>query len=256
MNALKEKWLECSRYRQVLLIILALAFVVSLISYCVVSRRYGLAYENTLLYPTTQGDNQIYQGKLEGEIARFSISPQGTVTYEWGGQQYGPWQITEDPSAVPQNFRNAQGIEISLGDTVVFRGCYLPSLRSLVREDGATLTDYMGTSLCSDNTLILSNPSGGPHQPGLTTLAQMVLDPQLSRRGEGELFLLAVLVSVLNGFQICFPRLLFRLSLLGRIRDPDSAEPSDFYIAMEKIEWAFLTILALLLYGISLYSIV
>ena len=256
MSAMKEKWLECSRYRQILLILLVLAFVVSLPAFLVISRREGLEYENTLLYPSTQGDAQIYQGKLDGEIARFTISPQGTVTYEWGGQQYGPWQITEAPSAVSQNFGEAQGIEISLGDTVVFRGCYLPSLRSLVREDGATLTDYMGTSLCSDDTVILSNPSGGPHQPGLTTLAQMELDPLLSHRGEGDLFLLAVLVSALNGLQICFPRLLFRLSLLGRIRDPDSAEPSDFYIAMEKIEWAFLTIVVLLLYGTSLYSIV
>lgn len=82
MYGLKEKWLEYSRYRQVLLIILALAFLVSTISFVVISRRYGLKYENTLLYPSTQGDDQIYQGKLDGEIAgswslrrvRYSIS--------------------------------------------------------------------------------------------------------------------------------------------------------------------------------------
>ena len=72
MSAMKEKWLECSRYRQILLILLVLAFVVSLPAFLVISRREGLEYENTLLYPSTQGDAQIYQGKLDGEIARFT----------------------------------------------------------------------------------------------------------------------------------------------------------------------------------------
>lgn len=255
MHAMREKWLECSRYRQVLLIILALAFVVSLISYCVVSRRYGLAYENTLLYPSTQGDDQIYQGKLDGEVARFTISPQGTVTYEWGGQQYGPWQITEDPSAVPDDLNGNPGIEIRQGDKVLFRGCYLSGSSGLIWEDGEPLILTSGYSVSAGGQ-VLSLDGNDPREPDLFALAEIVLDPQLTHRGELTLLLLAIFVSMLNGFQICFPRLLFRLSLLGRIRDPDSAEPSEFYIAMEHIEWAVLTIFALILYGVSLHSIV
>lgn len=255
MNPLREKWRDCSRYRQVLLMILALAFVVSLISYLVVARRCGLEYENTLLYPSAQGDNQIYQGKLDRETARFVISPDGTVSYQWGQQQYGPWQITEDPSAVPEGLNGNPGIEIRQGQEVLFRGCYLSGSSGLIWEDGEPLILTSGYSVSTGGHVIPLDESNS-REPDLFTLAEIVLEPKLTHRGDLTLFLLAIFVSILNAVQICFPRLLFRLSLLGRIRDPDSAEPSKFYIAMEKIEWAFLTIVVLLLYGTSLYSIV
>lgn len=255
MHVLKEKWLECSRYRQILLILLILAFVVSLPAFLVISRREGLKYENTLLYPSAQGQDQIYQGKLDGETARFTISPQGTVTYEWSGQQYGPWQITEDPSAVPAGYNGAVGIEVRQGEAVLFRGCYLPGFSGLIWEDGEPLILTNGYSVSAGGHII-SLGGSDPREPDLFTLTEIALEPELAHRGELTLLLLAIFVSVLNGFQICFPRLLFRLSLLGRVRDPDSAEPSEFYIAMEHIEWAVLTIFALILYGASLHSIV
>lgn len=146
------------------------------------------------------------------------------------------------------------GIEIRQGEKVLFRGCYLSAPPACL-EDGEPLILTSGYSVLRRRA---RHFPGRQRPPGadLTTLAELVLEPELTHRGDVTLFLLAVFVSLLNGVQICFPRLLFRLGLWGRVRDPDSAEPSEFYIAMEHIEWAVLTMFALVLYGASLHSIV
>ena len=135
MTALKAKWSELSRYRRVLLLVMAAEILVFFIANVLVLLRPGLEYQDALLYPRTEGELQIYQGKVDGETARFTVTPTGEVSYQWGEYSYGPYQITEDPSSVPNGYEGSQGIEIRLGDEVLFRGCYLPSSTpSLIQE--------------------------------------------------------------------------------------------------------------------------
>ena len=56
--------------------------------------------------------------------------------------------------------------------------------------------------------------------------------------------------------QICFPPLFFRLSLLVACAEHRrAAEPSDFYIAMERVEWVVIAIVCLVLYSMCLTTI-
>lgn len=140
MTALKAKWSEMSRYRRVLLLVMAAEILVFFIANVLAFLRPGLEYQDALLYPRTEGELQIYQGKVDGETARFTVTPGGEVSYQWGEYTYGPYQITEDPSSVPNGYEESQGIEIRLGDEVLFRGCYLPSSTfPLIQEDGESL---------------------------------------------------------------------------------------------------------------------
>ena len=142
MTALKAKWSEMSRYRRVLLLVMAIEILAFFFATVVMINRPGLEYQDTLLYPGTEGDIQIYQGTVDGETARFAVSPEWEVSYQWGDYTYGPYQITEDPAAVPDGYEGSQGIEIRLGDEVLFRGCYLPnSTLSLIQEDGEPVWD-------------------------------------------------------------------------------------------------------------------
>ena len=49
--------------------------------------------------------------------------------------------------------------------------------------------------------------------------------------------------------------MMFRLSLWGHVRNVEAAEPSDFYVAMEHLEWMVLAVVCFALYWKSLFSI-
>ena len=253
MTALKAKWREMSLYRRVLLIVMAIEILAFFFATLVMINRPGLEYQDALLYPSTEGDFQIYQGTVDGETARFAVSPEWEVSYQWGDYTYGPYQITEDPAAVPDGYEGSQGIEIRLGDEVLFRGCYLPgSTLSLIQEDGEPLWESSSYAIASDGTILGENgrviTQQESHEPDLSTLVQVALEPALTHRGSVGLYLLITLLAVLNLLQICFPGFFFRLSLLGHVRNREAAEPSSFYIGMERLEWALLAALCLVLY--------
>ena len=86
---------------------------------------------------------------------------------------------------------------------------------------------------------------------------QVVLEPELTHKGNVGLYLAVTFLALLNLVQILFPEALFKLSLLGRIRsiDIDDAEPSSFYIAMEHIEWVVLAGACLIFYAMALGEI-
>ena len=260
MTALKGKWAEMSRYRRVLLLVMAIEILVFFIANVLAFLRPGLEYQDTLLSPRTEGSLQIYQGTIDGETARFTVSPEGEVSYQWGDYSYGPWQVVEDPAAVPEGHGSMTGLEISLGDEVLFRGGYQPdSVISLYQEDGEPLWSISVSATMSDGTVIGENgrviSPKEQHEPSLSALARVALDPELMHRGSIWLYLAVTLLALFNMVQICFPHLFFRLSLWGHVRNLDDAEPSDFYIMMEHVEWAVLAIVCLVLYGMCLNTI-
>lgn len=259
MTALKAKWSEMSRYRRVLLLVMAAEILVFFIANVLAFLRPGLEYQDTLLYPRTEGELQIYQGRVDGETARFTITPGGEVSYQWGEYTYGPYQISEDPSAVPDGYEGSQGIEIRLGDEVLFRGCYLPSSTfPLIQEDGESLWEDSNIYMISGEKIWRNGQEITEREyrePSLSALARVALGTELTRQGNILLYLLITVLAVFNVLQICFPGLFFRRYIRWRVRDPELAEPSDFYIAMERMEWVVLAIVCLVLYGMCLTTI-
>ena len=259
MTALKAKWSEMSRYRRVLLLVMAAEILVFFIANVLAFLRPGLEYQDTLLYPRTEGELQIYQGRVDGETARFTVTPGGEVSYQWGEYTYGPYQITEDPAAVPDGYEGSQGIEIRLGDEVLFRGCYLPSSTfPLIQEDGESLWEDSNIYMISGEKIWRNGQEITEREyrePSLSALARVALGTELTRQGNILLYLLITVLAVFNVLQICFPGLFFRRYIRWRVRDPELAEPSDFYIAMERMEWVVIAIVCLVLYGMCLTTI-
>lgn len=102
MTALKAKWSEMSRYRRVLLIVMAIEILAFFFATLVMINRPGLEYQDALLYPRTEGELQIYQGKVDGETARFTVTPGGEVSYQWGEYTYGPLSDYRGPCRRPR----------------------------------------------------------------------------------------------------------------------------------------------------------
>lgn len=256
MTVLKANWNELSRDRQVLLVIMAAEIVWFLVANAIAAMRPGLEYRDALLYARREGETQIYTGKVDGEKTQFTVSPTGEVAMQWGDYSYGPYQMTEDPSAAPAQQENAIGIEITQGDEVLFRGGYVPnSYVSLYQESGEPLMSLDVYMVTGGGTIL--DGSGGEvsrqeyYAPTPAALARVVLNPELTHRGSVLLYLAVTLFAVLNIAQICFPGFFFRLSLLGRVGNLEDTEPSDFYIAMERIEWAVFAVVCLVLYHLS-----
>lgn len=255
---MREKWQEMSWFRRGLLAILAVMVVGFGIATPVVSARKGIEYADTLLYLTEEGDTRRYTGRLDGQRAEFTVRPGGTVEYLWGEETYGPYQVVEDPSAAPRDFMT--GLEIRRDGQALFRGGFSDDeWPVLYGEDGEPFEPFRmldityssgGKTFDSDGRELSARDL---HEPRLTTVARLVLgEPALTHRGSFGLYLLVTLLAAFNIFQICCPGLMFRWSIMWHVRDPDSAEPSDFYIVMEKIEWVVVTGLAAWCYWLSL----
>ena len=262
MEKLKAKWLEMNLYRRILLAVMVAEIMGFLIANVIAANRPGLEYGGTLLYPRMERETQIYEGTVDGEPAQFVVSPEGEVSYQWGDFSYGPWQVSRDPTAVPDGFRGETGLEIRRGDEVVFRGIYNPgSSNLLIDENGEPVWDMTfsvessggGAALYVDGREVTREEQ---HQPSLGALARIVLAPELTHRGSLLLWFVVTLIALMNTLQLCFPGFFFRLSLWGHVRNIDDAEPSDFYIVAERLEWLILALACLFLYWRSAAVIV
>lgn len=253
MQFWREKWQEMNWVQRVLLVLMAAMVLGFGIATAVVVPRKGLAYSDALLYPVKSGEIRQYSGKVDGETALLTIRPGGVVEYSWGEYAYGPWQVKEDPTAMPADFWG-KGIEIRQGEQLLFRGGYHPnSTLPLYQENGEPLWDIMVSATMSDGTVIGADGQEldlkEQHEPGLASIVCWAMEAEkLTHRGSFMLYLLVTLLAVLNVAQICFPGFFFRMSIRWHVKEPEKAEPSEFYTAMECLEWMLMTVVCLVLY--------
>lgn len=256
---MREKWRELSLFQRVLLVILAAMILGFGVATPIMSIRKGIEYRDTMLYFTREGEVRRYAGRVDGKRTEFTVQPGGTVEYRWGEEAYGPYQVTEEPSAAPEHYMT--GLEIRQGGQMLFRGGFMDGeWPILYGEDGEPFELLSITYGTSDGKVYDSNGKEltprDLHEPGLSTVARLALrEAELTHRGSFGLYLLVTLLAVFNMFQICFPGFMFRLSIMWHVRDPYAAEPSDFYVAMEKAEWVILTVVAAVLYWMAMTAI-
>lgn len=250
-----EKWKSLSRLPRVLLVLQAAMLVLFTILYPVISSREGILYRDAFLVRSEEDGLTRYAGRLEGREAVFTVSPAGEVTYQLGEAAYGPYTVALDPSAVPQGHDLTDvltGVEVREGDEILFRGGWYPyGFSRLVWEDGR-----------EENTLSVSVSAGGetydlfeeekaetdPNAPTVSFLLKLVLAPELTHRGQWDLYFLGLLCTAMGAASIWFADALFRHNLRFLIRDPERAEPSEWELFSRKASWCFFTGLALFAY--------
>ena len=251
-----EKWEEMSLLRRILVVILAVMIVGFGAATLIAGGQKGIEYRDTLLRFTQEGEVRRYAGRLDWKRAEFTVCPGRTVEYRWGDEAYGPYQIVEDPAAAPKYYMT--GLEIYQNDRRVFRGGYhCGGSWSVLYNENGNLFDMMDFTVSSGGKTYDSKgkelTARDLHEPSLTTVARLGLDEaELTHRGHFGLYLLVTLLAAFNIFQICYPELMFRWSIMWHVQDPYAAEPSDWYILMERIEWVVLTGVVAVLYWAAL----
>ena len=115
--------------RGILLLLLALALVFAVI-YRVRIARVGFLYQDKIFVPSEENGVTVYSGKISGEPAQFTVSEDKAVLFHCGEKTYGPYTVTEDPTALPEveiEREGMTGVEIREGEKLVFRGGFWQS---------------------------------------------------------------------------------------------------------------------------------
>lgn len=252
-----EKIKSLNGYQKgVLMFMIAMALIFAVVYPKTISR-VGYRYNDAILVPTQENGHTVYSGKIQGEQAKFIVSNDNTVVFNYGDKSYGQYTLKEDPTAIPKDRELKEqmiGIEISNGDKILFRGGVLDVGDSywLYNDDGTL--DNLGFSFVTSDG-IERDENGNVidrMEPSASTIYELLNDPQLTHKGEAIAWFGAVFICVLNALSILFADELFRWNLLFLIRNVENAEPSDWEIAGRYIGWTVITIMALVLFIMGL----
>ena len=215
--------------RKILPVLLGIMVVIFAVLYWIFGRQYGVEYQDSLYFPTAQGETMVYTGKADGQTASFTVEPDGSVTYRWGDSIYGPYTVLEDPDAVPSEWSGMlTGVEVYLEDELLFRGGYLSQGPILIQSDGTSV--HSRQSILSGILLFSSCPEADDH------------------RGDLQFFAIGTFAAVVCIISALFADQLFRFNLFFQIKNPDDAEPSDWEIMSRVLGWLFLTALSFSVY--------
>lgn len=196
------------------------------------------------------GDTVLYQGELHGVPGVLIFEPQedgGVFLLQFGGfsEKYGfAFGEEEGPHGRP--------LAITGGDGAFsWQGRYWPG-------DAVGLWDENHNPVGLGDWLSLSTGEGNATQDStirapLSDLAQLAAGDNIHYRGSWQWFFFISVLAELLSLTVAFPMAWFKLNHFLSVRDP---EPSDFYLAMMKVEWVLVPVLLLIgyLWGLTLYT--
>ena len=251
MNRIKN----LSKYQQCILVFLTVLLIVFAVAYILASSREGFSYQDTILLPHEDNGTIVYSGRLKGEPASFTVTPDKAVTFAYGEKVYGPFTAKEDASAIPSDkeFSNSMtGVEIREGSEIFFRGGFLelsgggPDLL-LFHEDGSayiqvTAVSTFGTVYDGDGNEM------DPMEPSVYTILQLMSEPELTTKGAWPMWILGAFLSVITVISMLYADELFRWRLMFYVDNADQMEPSDWVITARSISWTVCSAAVLILY--------
>ena len=242
--------------RGILILLLALALVFAVI-YRVRIARVGFLYQDKIFVPSEENGVTVYSGKISGEPAQFTVSEDKAVSFHCGEKTYGPYTVTEDPTALPEveiEREGMTGVEIREGEKLVFRGGFWRSGEDywLRNADGSmdlgmqTYVVENGVKKDSDGNII------DPAKPSASDILRLVFAPELTHKGSWLAWFGAVFISLLNAGSILYADELFHWDLSFQIQNAETAEPSDWELMKRYLSWTVLTIMLLVIYIVGL----
>lgn len=253
MNRLKD----LNMYQKFILILLLVMVVFFAVVYRKTIFTVGYLYENEILVPSQDNGNTIYSGKIDGKQAKFIVTKENAVEFYYGDKVYGPYTVTEDETAIPEEEALAEfmkGIEIRCKEQIIFRGG--------VRDQGSHLLFYgdggnvnVGLSyaeMVANKALAQNGANADPMEPTKHTIYELVTGPDLIHKGIWGVWCAGVVVSLVIAISILFADELFRLRLRYYIRDVEDAEPSTWEMTIRYTTWTASIIIIVAIYVLGL----
>ncbi|WP_195278472.1 hypothetical protein [Clostridium sp. J1101437_171009_A5] len=249
-----NRWRALTPFPRIMLCIQAGLLVLFTILYPVLGMQRGIDFQGEFLRQAERGEDTVYTGTLDGKTVELTFTPSGALFYRWGDVEYGPYTLTEDPTAIPpsETMGRVTGVELRLDGEILFRGGYGLDGFYLVNEDG---TKPNRLEIIANGTAYGLVGSRQTYEDGLSitrAISLLLEGPSVRSRVHGEGYFLGTLVVVINAVAILFADELFRWNLRWSIRHPERAEPSEWELFSRGFSWVVLTIVALIGYMMGL----
>jgi len=197
----------------------------------------GVVFHDSLLKKTTTSESVSYSGKAYGESIEITVTPstdgkQTEVTFQIGNRYRDICTLERGlPSIKTEHGKTVEGIRISKNGRVMFDGGYDfdgSEYRTWYNKDGTMdMSRYIGFGY-------VGSDYWGSYETTSNSVMRFAQGPELVHRGHIGLYFMMVLLSLLLLLDVTHPTALFYMQHACDVRDP---EPSDFYIAMQKVGW-------------------
>lgn len=249
-----ERLKNLGRFEKFIALVLIVMVAVFLVLYIVTTSRVGFSYRDVILVAGSENGNAVYAGEIDGEQACFTVSADRVVTFSYGGKTYGPYTVKNDPSAMPEGKGCTQGVEIRVGDEVLFRGGYFETndIRFLYHADGTVLPDT--AAITTGNSIAVDSEGNVVDKvaPSVSTLITLAEGPELTHKGMWGMWFLGFFLSAVVLVSIPFADELFRFHLSFHAENVDEANPTDWEIFRRHLAWGASSILILVIFIIGL----
>ena len=232
--------MELTRLQKLLLAALAVMLVVfsGLMAF---SRTHpGVEFEEGLLKVTENGDQTLYTGKAHGTpVTITAAKPGGALTevdFTIGEAIHDVCRV-EYPLDILRTERGAlvRGIRVSRNGETLFTGGYDPESELGWYDTEGQWSPQIDMRFSGGG----SDPWYG-YETGLNQIVRFAFGVEANAaHGDPLLFAMAVLLSILAAISILFHKTLFRWRHWAA-RDP---EPSEGYLAMERVWWVAWTVI-------------
>lgn len=91
-----ERIKKLSRYQQGVLLLMMVMSIVFLVLYARTISRVGFEYRDTIFVPSQENGSTVYSGTINGQQARFTVSEDQMVVYQYGEKTFGPYFVTSE----------------------------------------------------------------------------------------------------------------------------------------------------------------
>ena len=240
---------ERTKVQNILLLILAamilLFGVLSVVSLC----RKGVVFHDALLRYTESEESVIYSGNSHGEEIWIEVVPYNAT-------------LTEVVYVIGDRVKDICTLEIGLPEIRTEHGYTVEGIR--ITKNGVTLfeggrdpdSDFGWYNLNGEwepMIFVSAGFVGGDYWDTYETTPGSIVafanGPELVHRGSIGLYLLMVLLTLILMVDVACPLVLFKLQHMLDVRDP---EPTEFYLAMQRVGWLLYPCLLLAGYILSL----
>lgn len=208
----------------------------------------GIYFEDTFLKKEVVNSDNHYRGESAFGTIHITVKGQKNkqgnvdVIYRLPNDIYKQYTV---------NFKDAGNWDLGITSiedvdgNIIFEGEYRKGSYVLIDKDGKPFIERdLGFRISGEN------PYDKGYKVFLVNVAELASLSNDTIRGRYEFLILAIFILVFTGIDMKFPLFFFTLQNALSVRDP---EPSDLYIAIQRISWYVMPIIALILMIVAIF---